>query len=570
MRLYRFTLSIFISALAVTTVCVFGVTGAFAQTLPGSAEPGRIEKQFEVPTQPKSVLEPIIPDVDGKPLPPEKAAEIKLTLQGVVFEGRTALAEADLLPLYESLLGKEITLLQAYEIADAVTAKYRSEGYILSRAVIAAQKISGGIITISIVEGYINQIIIKGDAKKSVDLLRTYSDKIQASRPLNIATLERYLLLANDIPGITAKSVLRPAANMPGAADLVLMITHKPVDGSLSLDNHGSAYVGPYQVSATIAENDLIAGGERTQLSYTLANPLGANQRKELGFLRLSHNRIVGNEGASVSLSLSHSKSEPGDTLKVQEVKSSSNSLTLGASYPMIRARAENLSLMGGFSYQNSKSDLLGARLTDDKLRSVNAGISYDFVGSPGGITLLGATITQGLSILGSTDGNSPNPSRADGRDDFTKIVANISHLQKIGGGFNLLASASGQYSADPLLAAEEFGVGGGGFGRGYDASEITGDKGLAAKLELQYGRKSDLTYLRDYQAYAFYDAGAVWDKGVSGRDSLASTGIGVRMNLTDSVSGGLELAKPLTRGVATNSADPNAPRLFFSLTARY
>lgn len=570
MRLYRLTFSIFLSGLTIATAGVFGTADAFAQTLPGSAEPGRIEKQFEVPAKPKSVLEPVIPDIDGKPLPPEKAAEIQLTLQGVIFEGRTALAEAELLPLYESLLGQEITLLQVYEIADAVTAKYRSEGYILSRAVIAAQKIRGGIITITIVEGYINRVIIEGDAKKSADLLRTYSDKIQASRPLHIAALERYLLLANDIPGITAKSVLRPAENEPGAADLVLMVTHKPVDASLSLDNHGSAYVGPYQVSAAIAENNLIVGGERTQLRYTVANPLGADQRQELGFLSFSHNRIIGGEGASVSVSLSHSKSEPGDTLKVQEVKSSSNTLALGVSYPMIRARAENLSLMAGLNYQNSKSDLLGARLTEDKLRSVNVGFSYDFVDGIGGITLLGATLTQGLSVLGSTDGNSANPSRSDGRDDFTKVTASVSHLQKIGGGFNLLAAASGQYAADPLLAAEEFGVGGAGLGRGYDSSEIIGDHGLAAKLEVQYGRESNLAYLRDYQAYAFYDAGAVWNKGDSGRDSLASTGFGVRMNLSDNVSGGLEVAKPLTRGVATNSADPRAPRLFFNLTVRY
>lgn len=554
----------------IAAVCAFGTADTFAQTVPSSAEPGRIEKHFEEPVAPKSVLEPVIPELDGKPLPPEKASEIKLTLQGVIFEGRTALPETELVTLYEPLLGKDVTLLEVYELADAVTAAYRNAGYILSRAIVPPQRIKSGMITIRIVEGYINRVIIEGEQGSVVDLLDTYADKIQASRPLHIDDLERYLLLANDIPGISAQSVLRPAPDTPGAANLVLKVALKPVDAALSLDNRGSRYVGPYQVTASVAENTLLGGAERTNLRVVTANPLGTGQRRELAYANLSHRRLIGDEGTSIGVSLGYSRSQPGHTLKVQEVKGRSLTLGITGAHPFIRTRGENLSAQAGLSYSNARTDLLGERLSEDKLRSASLGLTYDFIDRFSGITLVGATLVQGLPVLGSTDRSSANPSRADGRDDFTKITARASRVQKISGPVNLLVAASGQVSADALLSAEEFGIGGSEFGRGYDASEVTGEHGIAAKVELQYGRAVNMAWLQNYQAYAFYDVGAVWNKGTGDRDSLASGGTGVRVNLNDALTATAEVAAPLTRDIAAEGTGGDDPRVFFSLTMRY
>ena len=570
MRHRRIRGSSFVLGFVIATACVLHVANASAQTLPGPAEPGQIEKRFEEPVTPKSVLEPMIPEFDGKPLPPEKAGEIKLTLQGVVFEGRTAVPEADLVALYEALLGKEVTLLQIYELTDAVTAAYRNAGYILSRAIVPPQRIKSGVVTIRIVEGYINRVIIEGEQGSVADLIGAYVDKLQASRPLHLIDLERYLLLVNDIPGIRAHSVLRPAPNAPGAADLVLKVALKPVDAALSLDNRGSRYVGPYQVSASVAENTMVGGAERTNLRLVTANPLGTGQRRELVYANLSHRRIINDEGTSISAKLGYSRSDPGHTLKVQEVKGRSLMLSLTGVHPFIRSRGENLSAQVGVSFSNSETDLLGARLSDDKARSASLGLTYDFVDRFRGITLVGATVVQGLPILDSTNQNSANPSRANGRDDFTKIMARASRVQKISGPVNLLVAASGQVSADPLLSGEEFGVGGSKFGRGYDASEITGEQGVAAKVELQYGRAANWAWLQNYQAYAFYDVGAVWNKGTGDRDSLASGGVGVRVNLSDQVTTTVEAAAPLTRNVAAQGTKGDDPRVFFSLTMRY
>jgi hemolysin activation/secretion protein len=121
-------------------------------------------------------------------------------------------------------------------------------------------------------------------------------------------------------------------------------------------------------------------------------------------------------------------------------------------------------------------------------------------------------------------------------------------------------------------LSSEEFGVGGSDYGRANDNSEIVGEDGIAAKLELQINDPVKAPYIDGYQLYGYYDIGKVWDRdNPTVRDqerSLASVGAGVRFDFTETISGSAELALPMTRDVQTQGDQD--PRGFFSLTAAF
>jgi hemolysin activation/secretion protein len=180
--------------------------------------------------------------------------------------------------------------------------------------------------------------------------------------------------------------------------------------------------------------------------------------------------------------------------------------------------------------------------------------------------------LSQGLDVLGARTPGSPNLSRADGRSDFTKLIADAQRVQSLGGNWSLLSAVSGQYGFCSLLASEQFGIGGVNFVRAYDPAELTGDSGIAGKLELQYGEKSTTIGLESYQVYSYYDAGRVWNRqalaGEVNAASATATGIGARFAVTDAVTGSIEIAKPLTRNVATEGN--RNPRVFFSMVARF
>ena len=100
----------------------------------------RIEKRFERPPEPKASPQSLVFPIK-EALPPEKAQEIRLTLTKLVIKGNTAFSADQLAPLYANLIGKSVTLLDIYNIRDAITAKYGNAGFGLSKAVIPEQRI---------------------------------------------------------------------------------------------------------------------------------------------------------------------------------------------------------------------------------------------------------------------------------------------------------------------------------------------------------------------------------------------------------------------------------------------
>ncbi|HIC44720.1 MAG TPA: ShlB/FhaC/HecB family hemolysin secretion/activation protein [Sulfurimonas sp.] len=249
-----------------------------------------------------------------------------------------------------------------------------------------------------------------------------------------------------------------------------------------------------------------------------------------------------------------------------------SSTFSLGLSHPFIRSRRENLKGHLSFTSRNSETDILGATLSKDHLRVINIGMSYDFLDRFRGVNLISMNITKGVNLFGATETGSANLSRADGHSDFTKLSGDLLRLQNLGEGWSLLSSLTWQYAFDRLLSSEEIGLGGSQYVRAYDPSEVTGDHGYALKFEIQKGIKTNWDYLKSYQPYFYIDHGSVFLKNPSAtsqeEQELTALGIGVRGNISEWLSGYLEIGLPLSRDVGTEG--DKDPRAFFSLTAHY
>ena len=107
-----------------------------------------------------------------------------------------------------------------------------------------------------------------------------------------------------------------------------------------------------------------------------------------------------------------------------------------------------------------------------------------------------------------------------------------------------------GQYSGDVLLVSEEVGYGGGRIGKGYNTSEVTGDKGIGGLLGFQYRLESMVRYLHETNYYLNVDGGKVWNNSSSSMRSeeLSSLACGVRMLFKKGLTVNLEIAQPVYR----------------------
>lgn len=538
--------------------------------VPSTAEPGRVEERFEVPQAPTAVPEIEIPGPEA-PLPPEEAANIKFELVSILIEGSTVYKDSDFLPLYKALLGKEVTLKQIYDLRDAITLKYRADGYVLSLAIVPPQKINGGVI-IRIVEGYIDKVSLQGEINDWLGLVESIGDRIKESRPLDIKTLERYVLLIDDLPGITVRTVLQPSKDKPGASDLLIMLKRKSIGGFAALDNRGSEAIGPVQGRMGFDFNSILGLNEHN--SILLAT---TGETSELQYGAIQSDWPLGTDGSKLSLSGGYSHTEPGGEISVLESIGTGWSGHLSVTHPFIRSRSKNLHIGAEFAFSNTTNDLLGSMYSKDRVRSISLREDFDaadtFIGDryPAS-NIITVKASRGLDIFNATETGSENLSRANGHSDFTKLTVDATRIQTTTDRISLAIAFSAQVSADPLLSSEQFGLGGGSFGRGYEPSEITGDQGVAGSLEGRYDLGLGVSWFRSPQAYVFYELGKIWNidppAGSAKDASLASAGIGMRFDVLDLLSVNLEAAKPLTREVA--SQDDKNIRFFFSLLTRF
>lgn len=178
--------------------------------------------------------------------PPAPAAPVggglRFVLDGVVIEGATLYPQERLLAPFQPLIGKLVTISDVWRVAREIESLYREDGWFLTRAIVPAQTVRDGRIHVRIIEGFIEQVRIEGDIGDAAILIEETLRPVTGERPLSLATLERALLLVNDIPGITASGLLRPAAQQVGAAELVVVTERKPFDSSLVVDNFGDDF----------------------------------------------------------------------------------------------------------------------------------------------------------------------------------------------------------------------------------------------------------------------------------------------------------------------------------------
>lgn len=559
-----------IIASSLSPVLAFGAMAQVVPTRPpATAEPGITSERIKIEQmRPDVSKEPLIEDrTGGRGM--ELKEGVRFTLKGIDLEGATEFKSEELQALYSEYEGKEISLPTLNTIADKITAHYRNAGFILSRAVVPPQRIGDGRVTIRIVEGYINSIRVEGDVADGNNEwpIYRYIEKIKGSKPLNAADLERYLLLAEDLPGVSARAVLQPSPDVPGASDLVIKVEKKTIEGAVTADNRGSRFLGNYQGGLTVAFNDLLNMNERTQFRGIMTS-----QPSELQYGEVLHEQQIGGEGTKLAFNYSYTATEPGSKLEIFDIEGKSRSFSAGVTHPFLRSRQENIFAGLSYTYRTVDVSSLGVKLYEDNINAMRANGSYDFVDSWFGINRMELVISQGLGI--DSDGSIPNRSRANGKTSFTKFNLDVSRLQPISGPWSVYAGAIAQWSRDPLLASEEMGIGGANFGYAYDPSEISGDMGVAGKIELQYNGDFESTLLSTYQYYVFYDAGKVWNHGTfageAGSAALSSAGVGVRFNAIEDLSADFQIATPLTRQVNANGLEGDATRAFFSLAYRF
>lgn len=553
------------------------LTNAWADILPGGAMPDTVGRALtRLPASTPQSLPPqqLEPEKTPSPLG-EQAKKIKFKLNGIIIEDNCVYSDAVLRPLYQNKIGQTISVAELFDIVQAITNYYRNNGYIISRAVLPPQHVKNGVVHIRVIEGYIGNVDVTEKPYCAKCQALYFGYKIKQCPPLEISRMEKYLLIANEMPGTSVRAVLAPSKQHVGAADLSLVTINRPATAYISYDNYGTRYIGPQQITTNFSFNSIFNSGDGAQITGT-KTPKGA----ELMYIDANYLVPIDNEGDRWLVGATRTHTHPLYVLQPVQIDGLTENYYTVFTFPAIRKRSQNLTLRAGFNYLDSNVQTFDIKLYQDHIRSLDFGLTYNFADSWRGANLISTDFRQGLPFLGYTQDTSltAQTSRPGGRADYSKITLTMSRLQGFPKGpFSLYLLVTGQWGFNPLLASEQFTFGGSQLGRGYDVAELIGDIGAAGTIELRYDTPIPRIKLNALQIYAFYDAGMIWNRltafGTPKQISGTSAGIGARFQITNYISGNVMWTQTLTKPVQALMLvkdEGRRPRVWFSVVASF
>jgi|GEM_PF-3272331 len=498
------------------------------------------------------------------PIVSEEAKKISFVLNEIKLSGNSAIEESELKPLWQSRINTSMTLAEVYELAEKLSSVYQKKDYVLSRVIVPEQTVKNGVVELRAIEGHITKLTTTGYAQNH-KLIQAYSENLRKEMPITAKTLERFLLLYNDLGGINSQAYVKPTANA-GELELVIDLKERKADVSFGVHNHVSQSLGNYRIDTSYSSGNLLG---LLESHYIAMNSSGDNKANTLVY---QTTYPILTNGLQATIVFSASKTSP-EIAHKQLTENESHFVSLGLNYPIVRSRNYNSYVYGSIELSDSQRE---ARVNqslqnDESLRSAVVGVRQEFLDNFKGINQVDIAFQQGLSGLGANQEGDAflSGSMGNGNPQYSKGTLYLARLQYLGENFSMLAAINGQYSKDILLSGQQFAAGGANFLRAYDPAELAGDKGIAAKLEVRY--QSNIKGISS-TSYLFGDWAEVEQKSAITKsytiDRAKAVGLGLRFSWQSSLMGYLELAKPIDRVV--NAEQNKDSRLFAGLSYRF
>jgi hemolysin activation/secretion protein len=452
-----------------------------------------------------------------------------VAIAGIRFDG--AQVPQRVAAAAQPFLGRTADAATLNRLAQAMADAYAHTDVALYSVAIPEQDFGRGIVHVRVVEGWIEAVEITLAGERS-SLLEAYGAKLRAEHPLRQPTLERYLSLMRDIPGMTIDAKLAKGS-APGRVRLLIAARRLKPTLRFAYDNRATQILGDGQFQALATAYGTLREGDQTDLVASSAPDLHRYR-----YFGLTHSTPLGYEGTRLALSGGYLRTNPHGTPLHGEARLAGITL----SRPLLRGYHRNLTVSVSVDGLDSDNAAFGSLITSERTRAARIAAAFSDARTYRTVTA-GVTVSRGLDMLGA---------RASGTLDdptFTKVNATLAIDQQVVRHLFARLRASGQYARDPLPAVERFVVGGADFGRGFEVALLSADRGAAASGELAWRPLTSKAWGAS-ELYGFIDGASVAFASrppyAGARYDLASAGGGIRVAFRDRAAVSLELAHPI------------------------
>ncbi|MBD2175318.1 ShlB/FhaC/HecB family hemolysin secretion/activation protein [Pseudanabaena sp. FACHB-1998] len=509
---------------------------------------------------PQNPLTPQSPQV-----PPNSTSELIVVKQFAVI-GSSIFSDQDFQVITQAYTNRPISIIELFEVRTQITELYIERGYITSGAYIPEQDLQSGIVQIQIIEGGIEELRVTGLNRLNEGYIQSRI-AIATTKPLNRNRLLEALQLLQINPLIESISANLSPSLQAGLNNLEIKVTEaKTFSTQIGFDNSRTPSVGSERRQIQMGEANLTGLGDRLSLSYSNTN--GSNA------FDVSYTIPFNPYNGTISFNLGTSASNVIESpFNLLDIASNSRNYELTIRQPIFQNISQDLALGLTLNHRQSAASLLGGSIPFPSLGSDANGQTkvtalrffQEYVRrSAEEVFAARSQLSLGLNALGATI----NAIAPDGQ--FLAWRGQTQYVRLLAPETLLFLRADLQLSDRPLLSQEQISLGGQDNLRGYRQDALLSDNGLllSAEVRIPVLRIPEISGL--LQVVPFVDFGTVWNQLANPNpdpSTLASVGLGLRLQISDRLTMRLDLGIPLSR-ISADKKTLQENGIYFSISA--
>lgn len=497
-------------------------------------------------------------------------------------EGNTLLLAEEVQRVVSPLTGRGRVYGDIQKALEALEGAYRRAGFSTVQVYVPEQELTTGVVRLEVSEGVLGKVVVSGNKHFDERNVRAGLPALKEGKAPNLRELSENIQLSNENPAKQVEVTLG-VSEEEGKVDAKVAVTDEnPQRVFVTADSTGTAATGRTRLGVAYQNANLLKLDHTLTLAYTGSPDAPSGVKVDI----FSVGYRVPLYGTGDSLDFIYGKSS---------VNTPSSSPTLGGALGIVgkgdvfgarwnhyfpRRGEYSSKLIYGIDYKyiNARCTVAGSPASIEPPTPPIAScvpyttrpLSLTYTGqkqSPGQMLDYSVGLAYNLALgsrytagTGNDDRYSYLASNRATRDDFTVLRLGGSYLKAMVSDWQLRFAASGQYTSDPLVAAEQLGLAGSSAVRGFNERAASSDSGYFANAEIytpELGKKAGIG--GNLRALAFYDIARGYNNHIDGSTvaktiGLASAGAGLRYTLGKDFSLRLDLAQVIDPGPSSTT----------------
>jgi len=489
-------------------------------------------------------------------IPPAAADGSRFTITRYTIDGNTLLKPTAIDALLQPYTGTKKSLATVKQAASVLQEAYQHAGYSTVKVSVPTQTLEQDSVVLKVHEATIRTVTFEPGAFHDAANLAFSLPALKQGQTPNMTAITTELQIANENPAKQTDVVLVPSTDGAVVQAKVKTSDEKPWKLVLDADNTGDHSTGMFRVGGAAQYANLFNRDQVLTAQY-ITSPDHVDAVKIFG---LGYRIPLYSLNGVVDVVGGYSEVNDGKLNDLFNV--SGKGTVVGVKYAQYLPRSANFTqkIVAGIDYRAYDSTVVLDGTTNSLIPSITIHpFSISYVGEwQRDSHSLSFYLGSYHNAFGDGDRTAFKEIRSGAPADYTFINGGIDYRRSLVQDWQLRLAANGQYSFNPLIPQEQFGIGGAQSVRGLYERAVLGDSGYFATIELYAPDVASLAKWNKVQVrpLVFFDEGTVSRTNVlvgeQSHDTEASIGGGLRFSYGSNVNLRLDAAHVLIREPST------------------